>query len=155
MFDPRVNPEQPGNDGLPEPLSTVMSRYCPRAPIDDVVYSFTSAGSDPEYVSVMQAWTESPGFFPLTLYMAAPASLSPITTVPEANWLLLFVVVLEKAENVPIPARVATRPTTTSDRRIFTPRRSRPPVLLRSIDASLSRPRRGDRPPENVGARGT
>src|SRR5438445_1365946 len=130
MFEPNVKPVQPGKAGLPEPLSTVMSRYWPRAPIAEAVYSFTSAGSVPVYVSVIQAWTVSPGFFPLTLYMAAPASLSERTTVPDANWLLSFDVVLENAENVPIPATADTRPTAMSERRTFFPLFSISPLFI-------------------------
>src|SRR5215831_14240877 len=67
----------------------------------------------------MHAWTESPGFFPLTLYIAEPASLSAMTTDPDANWLLLLEVVLENAPNVPTPTSEHRAPSTSSVRRTF------------------------------------
>src|ERR1043166_6268071 len=77
----------------------------------------------------MHEVTVPPGFSLLTLYIAEPASLSARTTVPDANRLLSFDVVLENAENDPTPARADTEPTTINVRRIF---------LTRVFDGSLS-----------------
>jgi hypothetical protein len=46
----------------------------------------------------MHCVTVSPGFLPETLYIAAPASLSEISTVPVANVFPSFDVVLVNAE---------------------------------------------------------
>src|SRR5947208_14541926 len=63
----------------------------------------------------MQPCTESPGFLFDTLYMAAPELLSPTTTVPALKPLPEFVVVEEKAENVPYPAIAPRTPTMSTD----------------------------------------
>jgi hypothetical protein len=55
----------------------------------------------------------------LTVYIAEPASLSSMKTVPAANELPLFVVVLLNAENVPTPARALVAPIRSSVSRIF------------------------------------
>src|SRR5438067_3726797 len=65
----------------------------------------------------MQDCAWSPGFLLETLYIAPPLSLSLRYTVPAANTLPSFEVVLEKAEYVPIPATVPTMPTTRTDSR--------------------------------------
>src|SRR5436309_12662095 len=59
----------------------------------------------------MQACTESLGFLLLTLYIAEPASLSEIVTVPVAKELPSFEVVLEKALKTPTPASIPITPT--------------------------------------------
>ena len=58
----------------------------------------------------MQRSTVTPGAWFVTVYMAEPASLSSTNTVPAANELPEFVVVLENAENVPNPARALAAP---------------------------------------------
>src|SRR5262249_23562523 len=60
-----------------------------------------------------------PGLALLTLYSAAFASLSPITTVPEAELLLALLVVLEKAPKTPRPARPPSTPTSRNVRKNF------------------------------------
>src|SRR5437870_5785732 len=56
----------------------------------------------------------SPGFWLETEYIADPASLSPMYTVPAANELPVFEVVLEKAEDVAQPAAAPIPPSTSS-----------------------------------------
>src|SRR5437763_1209537 len=56
----------------------------------------------------------TPGFWLVSVYMAALASLSASTTVPEAKPLPGFVVVLENAEKAPTPASEPATPTTAS-----------------------------------------
>src|SRR2546426_10871627 len=59
----------------------------------------------------MHACTESLGFLLLTLYIAEPASLSEIVTVPVAKELPSFDVVLEKALKTPTPPSIPITPT--------------------------------------------
>src|SRR4051812_29140495 len=56
----------------------------------------------------------TPGFWLVSVYMAAFTSLSASTTVPEAKLLPGFVVVLENAEKAPTPASEPAAPTTAS-----------------------------------------
>src|SRR5262245_35394376 len=60
-----------------------------------------------------------PGFALVTLYSAAFASLSPITTVPDAKLLLALLVVLVKAPKTPRPARPPSTPTSRNVRNSF------------------------------------
>src|SRR5919106_4206516 len=63
--------------------------------------------------------TTSPGSRLETLYIAEPASLSLMLTVPAAKLLPLFDVVDVNAENAEIATRAPVRPTTTSVSRTF------------------------------------
>src|SRR5687767_4725234 len=67
----------------------------------------------------MQRSVELPGTWFETWYMNPPASLSSTNTVPAANELPEFVVVLENAEIVPNPARALAAPIRRSESRIF------------------------------------
>src|SRR3954451_8160524 len=68
----------------------------------------------------MQRSTVVPGFWLVTeLNIAALASLSPIATVPAANWLLVFAVVLVNAEKVPKATTLPRRPSVRTLRRIL------------------------------------
>ena len=109
------------------PLSIDNVTYCPNALIGVVVYSRTSAGSEPVYVTRMHRVTTSLGFAPVMVYIAAFASLSEITTVPAAKLSPAFTVVAENAAYVPMLATVPTTPTSRSDRSVLRPR------LIRSI----------------------
>ena len=70
----------------------------------------------------MHLTTGVPGVAFAMVYIAAPASLSEIDTVPAANTLPAFTVVAENAENVPMPATVPIVPTNSSERSVFRPR---------------------------------
>ena len=59
----------------------------------------------------MHLLTLSPGLASVSAYIAAPASLSPIATVPASIWLPALVVVALKAPNTPIAARLPRAPT--------------------------------------------
>src|SRR5690348_828746 len=59
----------------------------------------------------MHLLTDSPGLALVRLYIAAPASLSAIETVPAVIVLPALVVVLLKAPNTPIAARLPSAPT--------------------------------------------
>src|SRR3954447_23384140 len=59
----------------------------------------------------MHLLTVSPGLALAMLYIAAPASLSAIATVPAVIVLPALVVVLLKAPNTPIAARLPSAPT--------------------------------------------
>src|SRR5215210_886805 len=67
----------------------------------------------------MQRSIVVPGAWLLTVYIAEPASLSSTKTVPAANELPLFVVVLLNAENVPNPASALVAPIKRSVSRSF------------------------------------
>ena len=67
----------------------------------------------------MQRSVATPGTWFVTVYIAEPASLSSMNTVPAANELPVFVVVLENAENVPNPARALAAPIRRSESKIF------------------------------------
>ncbi len=56
------------------------------------------------------------------VYIALPASLSSIATVPASNVLPALTVVAENAENVPMPATAPSAPTRRSDKSVFRPR---------------------------------
>src|SRR3954449_12263523 len=59
----------------------------------------------------MHLLTDSPGLALVMLYIAAPASLSASATVPALIVLPALVVVLLKAPNTPIAARLPSAPT--------------------------------------------
>src|SRR4051812_13834421 len=59
----------------------------------------------------MHLLTDSPGLAPVMLYIAAPASLSAIATVPAVIVLPALVVVALKAPNTPIAAKLPSAPT--------------------------------------------
>src|SRR5438067_13614163 len=67
----------------------------------------------------MQVETESPGFLFETLYIAAPRSLSPITTVPAEKRLPEFTVVPENEASVVQPATAPMAPATRNVNRNF------------------------------------
>src|SRR4029450_5202465 len=67
----------------------------------------------------MHRCVETLGFWFETVYIALPASLSSTKTVPAANELPEFVVVLENAEKVPNPASALVAPIRRSVSRIF------------------------------------
>ena len=67
---------------MPVPLSIVRLTNGPIAPTAEA-YSDTVESSDPVYVTWMHRTTATPGFAAGILYIAAPASLSEIDTVPE------------------------------------------------------------------------
>src|SRR3954451_5244387 len=69
----------------------------------------------------MQRSIVVPGLPPVTALNIAvlPPSLSAMFTLPAVNWLPVFEVVLENAENTPNPARLPAAPMTTSVIRIF------------------------------------
>src|SRR3954452_600245 len=69
----------------------------------------------------MQRSTVAPGLPPVTALNIAvlPPSLSATLTLPAVNWLPVFDVVLENAENTPNPARLPATPMTRSVSRIF------------------------------------
>src|SRR5436305_3220118 len=80
---------------------------------------WTSASRLPAYVTLMHLLTDSPGFALLMLYIAAPASLSAIATVPAVIVLPALVVVALKAPNAPIAARLPSAPTQSAVSRAF------------------------------------
>src|ERR1700749_183033 len=65
----------------------------------------------------MHLLTDSPGLALAMLYIAAPASLSAIATVPAVIVLPALVVVLLKAPKTPIAARLPSAPTQSADSR--------------------------------------
>src|SRR4051794_3547572 len=69
----------------------------------------------------MQRSMVVPGLPPVTALNIAvlPPSLSATLTLPALNWLPVFEVVLENAENTPNPARLPATPMTRSVSRIF------------------------------------
>src|SRR5712691_6721922 len=74
------------------------------------------------------------------VYIALPASLSEIETVPAANTLPGFTVVAENAENVPMPATVPIAPTNSRVKSVFRPRLMRWILSIPDLLGAFPRP---------------